>query len=213
MPTSPSVLLRLIFLCGLAATFTGLAAEEPPRVGFVDKVENEAHIVSANAAATATIGTAVHMRDELRTGPEGRLQVTFRDNSVLTLGQMASVVIDRYVYDPDEKIGETVLAVSKGAFRFASGRIKGLKQHTISVATPVAAIGVRGTEFWGGPIDQIYGVLLLEGEVTVSNRAGSVTLSARGQGTDIPSASEAPGPVRAWSDAKIARAVASVALH
>ena len=42
------------------------------------------------------------MRDELRTGAEGRLKITFRDETVLTLGEKASVVIDRYVYDPDK---------------------------------------------------------------------------------------------------------------
>jgi hypothetical protein len=72
---------------------------------------------------------------------------------------------------------------------------------------------VRGTEFWGGPIEGQYGVLLLEGEVTVSNQAGSVTLSAPGQGTDIPSPLDPPGAVKPWGADKIARAVASVALH
>ena len=55
-------------------------------------------------------------------------------------------------------------------------------------------------------------MLLLEGEVTVSNQAGSVTLSAAGQGTDIPSPLDPPGAVKRGAD-KIARAVASVALH
>jgi hypothetical protein len=72
---------------------------------------------------------------------------------------------------------------------------------------------VRGTEFWGGPIDAKYGVLLLEGEVTVSNQAGSVTLSAAGQGTNIPSPLDPPGAPSAWAAEKIARAVESVALH
>jgi hypothetical protein len=72
---------------------------------------------------------------------------------------------------------------------------------------------VRGTEFWGGPIDARYGVLLLEGEVTVSNAAGSLTLSKPGQGTDIPSPLDPPGVPAAWSAEKIARAVATVALH
>jgi hypothetical protein len=36
---------------------------------------------------------------------------------VLTLGENASVLIDRYVYDPDKGIGETVLQATKGAFR------------------------------------------------------------------------------------------------
>jgi len=46
----------------------------------------------------------------------------------MTLGQKASVIIDdRYVYEPDKDVGETILQTSNGAFLFASGRIKGLK--------------------------------------------------------------------------------------
>ena len=204
-------LFALFFFLGLPLAAN--AADDPAAVGFVDKVENEARIVSGETAAAAIIGTPVHMKDELRTGPEGRLKITFRDNTVLTLGEKASVIIDRYVYDPDQSTGATVLLATKGAFRFASGRIKEMKGSTIAVTTPMADIGVRGTEFWGGPIEGKYGVLLLEGEVVVSNQAGSVTLSQTGQGTDIPSPLDPPDPVKAWGADKIARAVASVALH
>jgi hypothetical protein len=131
---------------------------------------------------------------------------------VLTLGEHASVVIDRYIYDPDRGIGETVLQATKGAFRFATGRMKELKDHKIAVSTPVADIGVRGTEFWGGPLDK-YGVLLLEGEVSVSNQAGSVVLSKPGQGTDIPSPLNAPGAPSAWPADKVTRAIETVTLH
>jgi hypothetical protein len=175
-------------------------------------VENEAKIVAGDTVTPAKLGSPVHLRDELRTGPEGRLRVTFRDDTVLTLGENASVVIDRYVYDPVQNVGETLIQTTKGAFLFASGRIKGLTQHKITVAAPVAEIGVRGTQFWGGPLDK-YGVLVLEGEITVSNEAGNVTLSGAGQGTDISSPLDPPGEVKAWSREKIARAVATVALH
>jgi hypothetical protein len=57
------------------------------------------------------------------------------------LGEKANVIIDRYVYDPDQNVGETVLQATEGAFRFTSGRIKGLKQNKIAVSTPVADIG------------------------------------------------------------------------
>ena len=204
-------LLALLFVFGLPLAAN--AADDPSAVGAVDRVENEARIVAGETVTPAKIGTPVHLRDELRTGPEGRLRVTFRDDTVLTLGEKASVVIDRYVYDPDRQVGETILQATKGAFRFASGRIKAMKESKIAVSTPVADIGVRGTEFWGGPIEGQYGVLLLEGVVTVSNQAGSVTLSARGQGTDIPSPLDSPGAVKPWGADKIARAVASVALH
>ena len=213
MPAPRVGLREFALLLIVALPLVANAADDPSEIGVVDKVENEANIVSGDNATAAIIGTPIHMRDELRTGAEGRLKITFRDETVLTLGEKASVVIDRYVYDPDRQVGETILQATKGAFRFASGRIKAMKQNKIAVSTPVADIGVRGTEFWGGPIEGQYGVLLLEGVVTVSNQAGSVTLSARGQGTDIPSPLDPPGAVKPWGADKIARAVASVALH
>jgi hypothetical protein len=171
-------------------------------VGTVNKVQNEAQVTSASGAITAAV---VHMKDELRTGANARLQVTFRDNTLLTLGEHASVVIDRYVYDPDRSVGETALQAIKGAFRFATNRIKEMKDHKIAVSTPVADIGVRGTEFWGGPLGK-YGVLLLEGEVIVSNQAGSFVLAKSGQGTDIASALDPPVEPKAWPEEKVARA-------
>jgi hypothetical protein len=213
MPAPRGRLREFAFLFIIGLPLAANAADDPAGIGVVDKVENEAKIVTGDTAITEIIGTPIHMRDELRTGAEGRLKITFRDETVLTLGEKASVVIDRYVFDPDGQVGETVLQATKGAFRFASGRIKAMKESKIAVSTPVADIGVRGTEFWGGPMEGHYGVLLLEGEVTVSNQAGSVTLSAAGQGTDIPSPLDPPGAVKPWAADKIARAVASVALH
>jgi hypothetical protein len=98
------------------------------------------------------------MNDRLRTGSDSRLQVTFRDNSVLTLGEKANVVVDRYVFDPEKSKGEILLKATQGAFRFAGGRLKQMSDRKITVNTPVAALAVRGTEFWGGPIDRQYGV-------------------------------------------------------
>ena len=70
-------------------------------VGAVSKVVGQAQI----GGVTARVGTPVHMNDRLRTGANGRLQVTFNDNSSLTLGENANVVIDRFVYNPQQKLG------------------------------------------------------------------------------------------------------------
>ena len=203
---------QFAFLFIVGVSLAAQAADAPASVGIVGNVENEAKVVSGHTVTAAIIGTPVHLRDELRTGPEGRLKVTFSDDTVLALGEKASVVIDHYVYDPAKDTDETALQATKGGFLFASGRIKELKQNTIAVSTPVADIAVRSTEFWGGPLDK-YGVLVLEGELTVSNQSGSVTLSGTGQGTDVPSPLDPPGPAKAWGAEKIASAVATVTLH
>ena len=176
-------------------------------VGKISDVDGTAQIVSAGAGAAAAKGTAVHMSDELKTGADGHLQVTFRDNTVLTLSENARIVIDRYVYDPEQGVGDVLLTTTQGAFRFATGKMKELTEKTITVETPVAQVGVRGTEFWGGPVDGEYSVLLLAGEVNVRNQAGTVVLNKPGFATMIRSRLVAPVLPSLWSPDRIQSAL------
>jgi hypothetical protein len=132
----------------------------------VSRVQNQAQVGSASAA----VGTSVHMGDPLQTGANARLEVTFIDGTRLTLGENARVVIDRYVFNPDRSIGEMALRSTRGALRFATGKIHQMDQKNVTVSTPAAALAVRGTEFWTGPINGRYGALLLKGKVRVSGR-------------------------------------------
>jgi hypothetical protein len=126
------------------------------------------------------------MTDELRTGPEARLEVTFSDGSVLTLGEHATVVVDRYVFNPEQGAGEVALTTTRAAFRFTTGKLKTLPDKSITVNTPVAALAVRGTDFWAGIVDYQYGVLLLQGKLNVSNSAGSQDITRPNYGIDFP---------------------------
>ena len=201
------VLVPFLALCFLSTT--AVAAELS--VGMISRVQNPAEVVSGETASAARVGTVVHMKDELRTGSEGRLQVTFRDNTVLTLGENATVVIDRYVFDPENSVGEASFNAARGALRFASGgKLTHLNKSDVKVTTPVAELGIRGTDFWSGPIYQQHGVYLFLGEVGVSNQGGAVTLHP-GLGTDIASSTQAPSPPAPWSAAKLAAALSSTA--
>ena len=135
-------------------------------VGTVTKTVNQAQIGSRSAV----VGAPVFMKDRLRTGADARLQVTFRDNSVLTLGEKANVVVDRYVFNPDKGSADVILNATQGALRFAGGKIEQMHQKNIVVNTPNAALAVRGTHFWAGPVHGKYGVLLLKGKVRVNKR-------------------------------------------
>ena len=151
-------------------------------VGMATKVVSPAQIESE----AATVGTLAHMNDELRTGAKARLQVSFRDSSELTLGENAFVVVDRFVFDPDAGTGEALLKTGVGAFRLATGKISELRDKKITVSTPFATLGVRGTDFWWGPIGGRFGVLLLtESKLEVRNDAGAVLIDRAGYGTEI----------------------------
>ena len=182
-------------------------------VGMVTKVENQAQVDGQPAA----VGSPVHTNDTVSTGAKARLQVTFRDQTNLTLGENATVVIDRYVFDPDAGIGEAVLNTTKGAFRLATGRLSEMTKKNITVSSPFAAMAVRGTDFWWGRVQDQFGVLLVHNsrlevrdpnctEGTEEDRRRcrcAVTLDQAEEGTYIDRRTGCPGVPRLWSPAEV----------
>jgi len=179
----------LAALCGLLLVGVPCMAAAQV-VGKVTRVQKQAQVGSTPAAN----GTPVSMNQVIRTGAGARLRITFRDGTSLTLGENARIVVNRYVYNPASSTGVLALNASRGAFRFATGKISTMSNKKVTVTTPVATLGVRGTEFWSGTVPgyNTHGVLLLSktGKVDVRNRAGSVTLSRQGEGTDLPAFGE-----------------------
>jgi hypothetical protein len=180
------------------------------QIGSVTRLQGEATWLSGRTPQPLGVGAPVFTNQKVATGAEARLELTFDDGTQLTLGENAAMTLDTFVYDPAQGTGELALAV-KGAFRFVSGQISKQPNKQVAVTTPIATVGIRGTEFWGGPIDdQALGVFLIDGEVSVTNAAGEQVLDTPGQGTNISNPGDAPGPVTIWPQAKVDRAIATV---
>ena len=82
--------------------------------------------------------------DELvETIVNGALHIEFLDQTELRLGSASQATLDSFVYDPDTRGGEMVLALGEGVFRFLPGK---LNKQNIQLRTPVALIGIRGTD-------------------------------------------------------------------
>ena len=109
MRALPSLLHVLVTFAALTSTCGAGAEEDTNSVGTVNKVENEAQVISAPGAITAAVGTPVHCEGRAVPGANARLQVTFRDNTLPTLREHTSAVIDRYVFS----VGETVLQATR----------------------------------------------------------------------------------------------------
>ncbi len=206
-------MLRVVLAVSLAAFFSlvarpSLAADT--QIGSVTRLQGEAFWRAGAELAQLSVGAPVFQNQKVGTGEAARLELTFDDGTKLTLGEHATMTLDTFVYDPAQGNGELALAV-KGAFRFVSGKISRQPNKQVAVTTPQSTIGIRGTEFWGGPIDdQALGVFLIEGAVTVTNAAGEQVLDTPGQGTNIANPGDAPGPVTIWPQDKVDRALATV---
>jgi len=203
------IVVAMTFLACLAGSQT--AAQEA--IGAVSRIQGEASATRDGATRRLGLNTSVFLKDVVSTGETARLEVTFADNTRLTLGEKAKLTLDTYVFNPAAGSG-TIKFGLVGSMRFLSGQVSKLANSDVSVTTPVASLGIRGTEFWGGPIDnQALGVFLIEGAVSVSNAAGEQILSRPGQGTNIATPGSAPGPVTVWPQDKVNRAFATVAFQ
>lgn len=184
-------------------------AEAATEVGAVSRVKGACFGESEGNRRQLEAGHAVHLAEEITTGAAARLRVTFDDGTVLTIGEQARVVIDTFVYDPNDGL-DRFLITTTGPFRLATGALK-TPTATIEVQTPAATMGVRGTDFWGGPIDGRFGVLVLEGVVTVSNAVDEALLDEPGEGVNIDGPDLPFSPVTQWPDDKVERAFEAVA--
>jgi hypothetical protein len=184
------------------------AAQEA--IGAVSRIQGEANGTRGGATRALGLNAPVFLNEIVSTGDGARLEVTFADDTRVTVGEKAKLTLDTFVFDPAAGNGAIKFGVT-GALRFVSGKLTKLASSDVSVTTGVATLGIRGTEFWGGPIDdQALGVFLVTGVVSVSNAAGEQILSRPGQGTNIATPGSAPGPVTFWPQDKVDRAVATV---
>ena len=202
---------RLIVIAvTLLSGFAGGQAAAQEAIGAVSRIQGEASGKRGSSSRALGLKASVFLNEVVSTGEAARLEVTFTDNTRLTLGENAKLTLDRYVFNPAAGRG-TIRFRVVGALRFLSGQVSKLARSDVSVTTPVANIGIRGTEFWGGPIDdQVLGVFLIEGAVRVSNAAGARVLNRPGQGTNVARPGAAPGPVTFWPQDKVNRAISTV---
>ena len=102
--------------------------------------------VSAGGGAEipAKAGEVVYAADSLRTGADGNIGVTLKDDTRLSLGPTSEVRLERFAYEPGKDVG-MVLRFVRGVAAYVSGRIAKLAPDSIRLETPAAIIGVRGT--------------------------------------------------------------------
>lgn len=95
-------------------------------------------------ASLLSIGRGLVSDELIQTLAEANVRIQFLDETDLRIGARSMILLDRMIYDPDQGLEELVIEVAAGVARFISGNID---PAAFIVNTPVALIGVRGTDF------------------------------------------------------------------
>lgn len=166
------------------------------------------------ATITGSKGTGVEMNDAIKTG-QGKVGITFEDDTKLQVNENSKLVIDDFVYDPKSKAGKLGAKVALGTVRYASGQIAKNSPQNVALNTPSATVAVRGTDFTA-TVDELgeSTIILLPscpndrptrtvkdiesncktGTIEVSNEVGTVVLNQPFQVTKVQSRTQPPTP-------------------
>jgi len=211
---------------GQYAQSVDLDAAEP--VGRAETVEGSVYAVRVDGTRVdLNQGDPIYQGDTIETSEDGLVGITFADDSTLSLDQDGRMVIDEMVYDPGEQDGSASMFVLQGAMSFVSGSIAKANPDAMSIDTPIATIGIRGTSVLvsakppepGQENPQVTLVMLPEaggdgstfvGEAVVTTNGGTQVIGGSFQGTSITSSTQAPPPPQVVSLVEVGRVFGSV---
>lgn len=198
------------FACLIVALAASTSVAALERAGTVIKLKGESNRMQGDSAGGLSEGSPVYAGDTVKTGADARLLIRFSDASTLQMGADAEMVLDEMVYNVHgltEDSDQQAVKFVEGVFKYISGTIAANSYTDVAITTPVATIGIRGTEFVAGrltvgmsPGTSHYGYQIREGAIEIVAPGGSVTLDAPGEGTFLPyDRIAAPTPVRQWT--------------
>lgn len=195
---------RRSFLVGAAAAFAATpASAQDAAAGKIESLRGGAFAERTNARRQLMPAADVFVGDLVATDASAGLIMRLGKATVVKLGGQARFRIDKFVINA----GGT-LDLEQGALVVDRG--DQARKEALQVRSPFGLIAVRGTTFFAGPSNGVFGVFVQHGAVAVTGGGQTVRLRV-GQGTDIAGPGAPPTPPKAWGAARIQAALASVA--
>jgi hypothetical protein len=115
--------------------------------------------------------------EALRTERDSSIAVKFIDGSELNVESQSEVVLSDYLFDPAAAAATGVISLNTGLFHFNSNSVQ---DDGLVLRTPVATIGIRGTQFLVTVADDATIVDILEGKVEVKPLDGGKPILCEG---------------------------------
>ena len=121
------------------------SAPAAAEIARIKQSSGTASIERAGRTIKASPGVVLETGDRLVTGKDGRISLTFVDNTRFALGPNSRVAVSQFEYDRTRQKGSFVTSVDRGSLAIVSGRIAKSGRDAMKVRTPNSLLGVRGT--------------------------------------------------------------------
>ena len=149
---------------------TTVSHAAPENIGKADRIKNSVTGSIAGRSKRLSRGDSVFQNQRIRTRSNSTAQIRFKDNTRLAVGANSSIVLDKAVFSGGSS-EQLVLKAARGAFRFASGK---LRKNAYKLVTPSSTVGIRGTMYdvYITPAGDTI-ITLLQGQLTACTSGGA----------------------------------------
>ena len=166
----PKILLATV-CCWTFALHAG-----PQPVARVSMAVGDAQRIGASGQVTPlSLGTQLSEQDRIITGKDAMVILIFSDQARVALRPDSELLIRRYKVDPNGAETELQLDLLRGTVRQISGRAAQKQPERYRLNTPIAAIGVRGTDFLAKSGEGLVEAYVHEGAIVVAPLGGAGT--------------------------------------
>jgi hypothetical protein len=149
--------------------FTSVAIASDGNVGQIVFVSGDVQLHATEGQHPVKVGDAIQQGQELITKAGGYVYIKTSDNGFISLRPNSAVQFDVYQYSPDNpKNSKLKISLKYGVMRSISGIGAQSARDKYRLNTPVAAIGIRGTDFTVYATDEVTRATVTYGGIVMS---------------------------------------------
>jgi hypothetical protein len=170
---------------------TMVAQQSDANIGSVTEFKGTGRIVR-DKPYDAALSFGIESYDNVET-TNGRIGITFLNDTKVRLTEHSQLLIDEFIYDPDPSKSKMALQFASGTARFITGKLNTINKENIAISTPSANVSIRGTDFTVTVNELGESLIILlpkddgtpSGEIVVATAVGEVILNQPYQATTV----------------------------
>ena len=168
-----------------------VAQQSDANIGSVTEFKGTGRIVR-DKPYDAALSFGIESYDNVET-TNGRIGITFLNDTKVRLTEHSQLLIDEFIYDPDPSKSKMALQFASGTARFITGKLNTINKENIAISTPSANVSIRGTDFTVTVNELGESLIILlpkddgtpSGEIIVATAVGEVILNQPYQATTV----------------------------
>ena len=143
MKLKSGIFLSVALVAGMAFSTFAVAEDSS---GMVVASRGEVMALSNGGSRELKQGDFIYVNDEILTSARSFAVLQFTDGAKVTVRPDSTLIIEQYLYAGNDS-DEATLNLVSGGLRVITGAMAKSNPENYKVRTPVALMGVRGTEF------------------------------------------------------------------